>query len=126
MQHVRQQVVLDEQLAPALGLGDALLAEVDVDPAGEQVLAVPVALAVAEQDERADHQGDGHARRRGMVGAMSITNDDIKTEWEPGDSLVVTMDGDADGTDGDGDATDGGGDTDGTDGDGGDADGGDA
>ena len=57
-----------------------------------------------------------------MVGAMSITNDDIKTEWEPGDSLVVTMDGDADGTDGDGDATDGGGgDSDGTDGTDGDA-----
>ena len=45
---------------------------------------------------------------------MSITNDDIKTEWEPGQPLVVTMDGDADGTDGDGDATDGnGGDGDG-------------
>jgi hypothetical protein len=61
-----------------------------------------------------------------MVGAMSITNDDIKTEWEPGQPLVVTMDGDADGTDGDGDATDGNGDGDATDGDGGDADGGDA
>ena len=62
-----------------------------------------------------------------MVSAMSITNDDIKTEWEPGDSLVVTMDGDADGTDGDSDGTDGdGGAGDGTDGDGGDADGGDA
>jgi hypothetical protein len=61
-----------------------------------------------------------------MVGAMSITNDDIKTEWEPGQPLVVTMDGDADGTDGDSDGTDGNGDGDGTDGDGGDADGGDA
>ena len=38
---------------------------------------------------------------------MSITNDDIKTEWELGDTIAVTMDGD--GTDGDGD----GGDTDG-------------
>ena len=62
-----------------------------------------------------------------MVGAMSITNDDIKTDWEPGDTIAVTMDGDADGTDGDGDGTDGDGDDgDGTDGDGGDADGGDA
>ena len=41
---------------------------------------------------------------------MSITNDDIRTEWEPGDTLVVTMDGDGDGPD-----------TDGTDGDGSDA-----
>ena len=49
---------------------------------------------------------------------MSITNDDIKTEWELGDTIAVTMDGD--GTDGDGD----GGDTDG--GDAGDSDGGDA
>ena len=64
-----------------------------------------------------------------MVGAMSITNDDINAEWAIGDPVVITMDGDSDGTDGtdgtDGDATDG---TDGdaTDGDGGDADGGDA
>lgn len=64
-----------------------------------------------------------------MVGVMSITNDDITAEWELGDTIAVTMDGDGDGTDGtDGDATDGeGGDSDGTDGDGGgDADGGDA
>jgi hypothetical protein len=40
--------------------------------------------------------------------AMSITNDDIRTEWQPGDTLVVTMDGDGDATDAtDGDATDG-------------------
>ena len=37
-----------------------------------------------------------------MVGAMSITNDDIKAEWELGDTIVITMDGDSDGTDGDG------------------------
>ena len=55
---VGQQVVLDEQRAAAHGLGHALLGEVDVDPAGEQVLLVPVALAVAEQHERADHRGD--------------------------------------------------------------------
>ena len=58
---------------------------------------------------------------------MSISNDDIKSDWELGDTIAVTMDGDADGTDGDEDATDGSdGDSDGTDGDGGDADGGDA
>ena len=50
-----QQVVLDEQLTAALGLGLALGGEVDVDPAGEQVLLVPVALAVAKQ-----HEGGGH------------------------------------------------------------------
>ena len=65
-----------------------------------------------------------------MVGGMSITNDDIKAEWELGDTLVITMDGDTDGTDGDTDGTDGDGtdgtDGDATDGDGGDADGGDA
>ncbi len=36
-----------------------------------------------------------------MVDAMSITNDDIKSEWELGDVIQVTMD--ADGTDGDSD-----------------------
>ena len=54
---------------PRVGLGDALLAEVDVDPAGEQVPAVPVALAVAEQDERADHQGDGTPLAAGVWSA---------------------------------------------------------
>jgi hypothetical protein len=48
-----------------------------------------------------------------MVGPVSITNDDMKSEWELGDVIEVTMD--ADGTDGDSDGTDG--DTDGTDGD---------
>ena len=41
-----------QQLAAGLGLGAALVGQVDVDPAGEEVLRVPVALAVAEQ-----HQG---------------------------------------------------------------------
>jgi hypothetical protein len=54
---------------------------------------------------------------------MSITNDDIRSDWEPGDTLVVTMDGDGDGTDAapatDGDGSDG----DGTGGDGGETDG---
>ena len=54
-----------------------------------------------------------------MVDPVSITNDDIKSEWELGDVIQVTMDadgtdGDSDGTDGDSDGTDG--DTDGTDG----------
>ena len=69
-------------------------------------------------------------RARDMVAVMSISNDDIRTDWQPGEPIVVTMDGDTDGTDGDGDATDGGGGdgdaTDGDTGDTGDADGGDA
>ncbi len=64
---------------------------------------------------------------------MSISSNDIKTDWEAGDTLVVTMDGDGtDGTkSGDSDGADGG-DSDGTDGgaadgaDGGDSDGADA
>ena len=53
---VGQQAGLDEQLAAADRLGAALVGQVDVDPAGEEVLGVPLALAVAEQD-----QGVGHS-----------------------------------------------------------------
>src|SRR5699024_10494037 len=42
-------------LAATQGLRAALLGQVDVDPAGEEVLGVPQALAVAEQDERVGH-----------------------------------------------------------------------
>ena len=55
---VRQQAVLDEQRPAAGRLGHALVGEIDVDPPGEQVLLVPLALAVAEQDERGEHGGD--------------------------------------------------------------------
>ena len=61
---VGEQPGLTHQLAAALGLGAALLGQVDVDPAGEEVLGVPVALAVAEQD-----QGVGHGRLRSVVRA---------------------------------------------------------
>jgi hypothetical protein len=64
-----------------------------------------------------------------MVRAMSISNEDIKADWELGDPIVVTMDGDGDGSDADGSDGDGSGgdgsDGDAADGDGGDADGGD-
>jgi hypothetical protein len=52
-----------------------------------------------------------------MVDGMSISNEDIRADWEIGDTIVVKMEGDGDSTDGDGDGTDG---TDGdaTDGDG--------
>ncbi len=50
---VGEQVVLDELLAAADRLVAALVAERDVDPAREQVARVPLALAVAEQDQGA-------------------------------------------------------------------------
>src|SRR5690625_279413 len=43
------------QLAAGDGLGLALLGEGHIDPAGEQVLGVPIALAVAEQHECVGH-----------------------------------------------------------------------
>src|SRR5579859_125869 len=49
---VREQAVLDEKFAAAPPLRLARCCEVYVDPAGEEVLLVPFALAVAEQDER--------------------------------------------------------------------------
>ena len=39
-----------------------------------------------------------------MVDGMSIVKDDIRADWELGETLVVKMEGDdGDGTDGDGD-----------------------
>jgi hypothetical protein len=63
-----------------------------------------------------------------MFARMSISNEDIKVDWELGDTLAITMDGDGDGSDSDGtDGDSSGGDgSDGDGGDGGDADGGDA
>ena len=40
-----------EQLSGPLGFGSALLGEIDVVPAREQVFLVPDALAVAKQDD---------------------------------------------------------------------------
>ncbi len=55
VQHVGEESFLLEELATALGFAEALLVEVDVHPAGEQVLGVPLALAVAEQDQLVGH-----------------------------------------------------------------------
>ncbi len=50
------------QLHPAGdGLVAALVGEGYVDPAGEEVLGVPVALAVPEQDQRVRHEPEGDA-----------------------------------------------------------------
>ncbi|GAB3179642.1 hypothetical protein GCM10027060_07760 [Nesterenkonia halophila] len=55
MDDVGQQVVLGQQLAAAGRLGAPLLGERDVHPSGEEVLLVPVALPVAEQNEVIAH-----------------------------------------------------------------------
>ena len=48
---VGEQAGLLELLATSDGLGPALVSQVDVDPAGEQVLGVPLALAVTKENE---------------------------------------------------------------------------
>src|SRR5690606_26565089 len=48
VQHVRKDALLGEHLAATLGFASALLGEPDIDPTGEQVLFVPVALSVTE------------------------------------------------------------------------------
>jgi hypothetical protein len=55
VQHLGQQPGLHQQLTAALRLAAALVVQVDVHPAGEQVLRVPLALAVAQQDQRRGH-----------------------------------------------------------------------
>ena len=52
---VGKEVLLLEQVSGVTGLALALLVEIDVHPAGEEVLGVPLALAVAEQDELYSH-----------------------------------------------------------------------
>jgi len=55
---VERDALGPEQLAGLLGLDESLRREVHVDPAREQVLEVPDALAVAQQDEFAGaHDG---------------------------------------------------------------------
>ncbi len=54
-------------LAGALALGTALLGEGDIDPAGEEVLLVPFAFAVARQDEVMRH--GPYLRTRPRAGA---------------------------------------------------------
>jgi len=49
--HCRLESGLGDQFAAATRLGLALRRQIDVDPAGETILEVPLALAVAEQDQ---------------------------------------------------------------------------
>src|SRR5215212_6086021 len=53
--HIRQQIVLHKQLATAGGLGLPLRAQADIYPAGEQVLGVPLTLAVPQEDQGSCH-----------------------------------------------------------------------
>ena len=48
-----------QPLAGALGLLDALFGQIRVLPSGEEVLEVPVALAVTKEDEGARHDLNG-------------------------------------------------------------------
>ena len=74
VQHVGEDPGLGEQLAAAPGLVLALLGQADVHPSGEQVQFVPLALAVAEQDESAGHALSlRRAGRRSEAGRRRMT-----------------------------------------------------
>ncbi len=66
--HVGQQVGVLQELAAADCLLLALLVQVDVHPAGEQVLRVPLALAVAEEDQLVRCVGHASERNPRPVG----------------------------------------------------------
>ncbi len=55
--------------AAAPGFLATMVGEVDVDPPGEEVLQVPVALAVAQQHERGRH---GHSSSGSWGGVRSM------------------------------------------------------
>src|SRR3954454_7997751 len=52
MEHVREQIGVPQELATAPRLGFAGGRQTDVHPSGEQVLRIPLALAVTEQHQR--------------------------------------------------------------------------
>ena len=56
VQDVGPHAGVREVAAAAAGFVAALVGQVDVDPTGEQVLQVPLALPVAKQDERVRHE----------------------------------------------------------------------
>ena len=69
VQDVGQEAGLVQELAAAPGLRLALVGQVDVDPAGEQVLRVPLALPVTEQHQRRSHVTSVSPRDVGPWGA---------------------------------------------------------
>ena len=70
MDDVGEDPCVAELLATAQGLGAALVGEGDVDPAGEEVLGVPLALAVAEEDQRV-----------GRVSSSEALGDEVPRAW---------------------------------------------
>ena len=77
---------------PRTASAAALVGEVDVDPAGEEVLGVPLALAVAEQDQRVGHGGRRHcwgsAGRRRLARRRAPTVGSLGRRW-PVEPCVV-------------------------------------
>ena len=69
VEHRRQQPLRGQQLCCFPGLGLALLVDVDVHPPGEQILRVPFALAVAEQDQLSGHGVSLQGRRPPAYGS---------------------------------------------------------
>jgi hypothetical protein len=61
VEHVREDVVLHQQLTAAGCFRAALVVQVNVHPAGEEVLGVPFAVAVAQQNQLVSH--DFHPSR---------------------------------------------------------------
>ncbi len=66
VEHVGQDSLLGQHGTTAFGFGASLLGQVDVDPPGEQILRVPFALPVAEQDQG---HGGTHGSYRASSGA---------------------------------------------------------
>ena len=75
VEHIGLAVQLLDQLAGAGRFGPALLGEVDVDPSGEQVQRVPLALAVAQQNQRGiSHDSDPLTRRDQSSSSIRCAN----------------------------------------------------
>src|SRR5215212_1098911 len=84
MDDVGQDPGIAELPTTAQRLGTALVGERDVDPAGEEVLGVPDALAVAEQDDGVGHVS---SRRRSGFGStrwQAVTFLRPATGWATG------------------------------------------
>ena len=54
---IRLEALRLDELAGGARFVDALFGQVRILPAGEQVLEVPVALSVADEDESSGHRG---------------------------------------------------------------------
>ena len=61
-----QHALVLQQLSRSKSLGRALFGHVDIPPAGEAVLKIPLRLAVADQDQ-AGHRGPSNAAEEGKA-----------------------------------------------------------